>query len=316
MKRIHPHYRKHLAVATGWLLACLSLLPALSAGEGSRADGKTLLLLLSADSPRYLTVEERFRARLAEHCRQAPACPEVRVALADEAAQPAVTPGLVVAVGHKASNAALQGATATPQLHVMVSRSHFLERAPGAEVSAIYLEQPPDRLLAFARFLLPDRRRIGVLLGREGPWRPDRLRTIGREAGAEMQIMEVAASDEIGRRLRRLRPRIDLLLALPDPLVYNRATLATILLATFRDRIPVVGFSRGMVKAGAVAALFSSPESVGTEAADRAWRLLQGAPASRDFPSRFETAVNRRVAGALHLVLPSDREIDRWRPQP
>ncbi len=315
MKRIHPHCRRRLPVATGWLFAWLLLLP-LPAVADAGTGGNSLLLLLSADSPRYRTVEQRFRARLAEHCREAPACPQVRIALADGAEQPVPAPRLVVALGHKASNTALLRHASTPQLHVMVSRSHFLERAPGPKVSAIYLEQPPARLLAFARFLLPERRRIGVLLGREGLWRPDRLRTIGHEARIEMRIVEVAGSDEIGRRLRRLRSRIDLLLALPDPLVYNRATLATILLATFRDRIPVVGFSRGMVKAGAVAALFSSPQSVGTEAADRAWQLLQGAAASRGFPRRFETAVNRRVAGALHLTLPSDREIERWRERP
>lgn len=60
----------------------------------------------------------------------------------------------------------------------------------------------------------------------------------------------------------------DVLLALPDPSVYNARTIKSILLTTYRHRTPVIGFSESFVRAGALAAVSSSSEQLGKQIAE------------------------------------------------
>ncbi|RMG36786.1 MAG: hypothetical protein D6720_04385 [Gammaproteobacteria bacterium] len=267
--------------------------------------------------PRYEKVATAFRRRITAQCARQSPCPEITTATVGEQEDDVIsTVNLIVAVGHKAARLARSRYPRHVQLHVMVSRTGYLNRPSPSRLSAIFLEQPPIRLLKFSRYLLPDHRRIGILLSSHTHWRSELEKADMPHDDLDLAFRTLESGREAGRAIRRMRPQIDVLLALPDPAIYNRNTLGTILLSTFRNGIPVVGFSQGMVKSGAVAALFSTPTTIGEEAADRALRILAGAPPMLRYPRRYETAVNRRVAAAMHLELPSDREIARWSDAP
>lgn len=204
-------------------------------------------------------------------------------------------------------------------MHILVSRSdHAPHRKTATRASAIYLEQPLERQLAFTRFLMPHKRRIGVLLSSYTNNRRGQLESLAQEWGFDLQIAEVTSAEQIGKQIRMLSDRIDVLLALPDPTVFNSKTLAGILLTTYRNRIPVIGFSEGMIKAGAIAGIYSSAQTVGTEAADASLRLLRvrGDAPFEAYPTLFKARVNRNVARALHIHLPTDSQIARWRDKP
>ena len=72
-------------------------------------------------------------------------------------------------------------------------------------------------------------------------------------------------------------------------------------------------FSRAYVDAGALAAVFTTPQQVATDVVN--W--LNGLPPGRltlpapRAPESFEIAVNRQVARALGILLPSDEELLR-----
>jgi len=54
----------------------------------------------------------------------------------------------------------------------------------------------------------------------------------------------------------------DVLLAVPDSEIYNSNSIRNILLSSYRRGIPLVGFSQAYVKAGALCAIFSTPEQL------------------------------------------------------
>jgi ABC-type uncharacterized transport system substrate-binding protein len=105
----------------------------------------------------------------------------------------------------------------------------------------------------------------------------------------------------------------DAFIAIPDPLLSRPSSARTILLTSYRFQKPVIAFSRAYVEAGALAAVFSTPESV---AADVASWLDAGSgktlklPGLRG-PASFEIAVNRQVARALGIRVPDDDELRR-----
>jgi len=273
-----------------------------------------ILLLRSGKAAIYSQTVEAFEQRLEQLCAKDRDCPRTRsVGLHELKTALSNPPRLIVSLGHNASLEALAQAHQIPQLHVLVSETHHQLHRGEAKASAIYLEQPLRRQLDFIRFAFPDRRRIGVLLGEHAETLRESLLTLTRAADLDLHIIAIDSPRAIGKRLNAQAGAIDLLLALPDPAIYNRGTLAGLFLTAYRNRIPVIGFSESMIRAGAIGGIYSSPATTGAEAAQLALELLDEPRQVETHPSLLEVQVNRRVAGALHIQLPTDSEIQRWK---
>jgi ABC-type uncharacterized transport system substrate-binding protein len=94
------------------------------------------------------------------------------------------------------------------------------------------------------------------------------------------------------------------LLALPDSAVYNDSTIRNILLATYHRGIPLIGYSSGYVKAGALCAVYSTPEQIAAQAAQLIFKFkdTHKLPAPQ-YPQEFEVTVNPQVADSLGLQI-------------
>ena len=214
---------------------------------------------------------------------------------------------LVLAVGHAAAERALRE-SARPVLAVLVALRDVdrLNRAhPERGLGALVLDQPLERHLRLVRAVLPDARRIGVLLG---PDSVTQLPSLNRAATAlqfQADVHEARQAADLVPALDHLLFAGDALLPLPDGLVSGPAAARTILLTSYRHRRPVFAHSAAYVTAGALAAVFSTPEHVAVDVAD----LLAGATEPSGLvrrihsPRRFDVAVNRAVARALGLVV-------------
>lgn len=226
-------------------------------------------------------------------------------------------PDLIVTVGVAAFDGALdrlaqkEAAWArVPVLAILLPQAVFEARmASGAVVqrpiSAVVLDQPLGRQMAFIKRALPDRRHVGVLSGTQT--RP-LLKALEKEAsGRGLRLMSAPvanAPDDLYPALRSVLEEADVLLALPEPAVYNSGTLQNILLTTYRARTPLVAFSPAYVKAGAVLALYSTPAQVARRAAEivREWRAGRGLPAVQA-PREFTVVLNAKVAASLGLQI-------------
>ena len=293
-----------------WLGPVLGLLLGLSV----HAAPSTVLLYQPARSPSLDRVSQSLIRHFNEHCRQATPCPGIRLIHRPPGPGAARQAALLIGLGRAAADTLARKAPATPQLHLLISRHAHQAHSRLHKASALYMQQPLQRQLQFLRFLFPDHHRLGVLLGPESRHRRRALAHAAERLGLGLHSIQVDEQAAIGPALRRLAGRSDILLALPDPLIYNRATLATVLLTSYHEQLPVFGFSAGMVRAGAIAALYSSADDLGTEGADMAWRMLHGDTPPATAPHHFERAVNRPVAHALHLRLPTDAELAQWEP--
>ena len=79
----------------------------------------------------------------------------------------------------------------------------------------------------------------------------------------------------------------------------------------YQRRLPVIGFSKAYVKAGAVAAVYTTPEQIGRQAGEEVIHWLQnGSEGFRDsqYPTDYEIAFNLPVAESLELRIPNLEE--------
>lgn len=298
----------------------LALLAPLVAGAAEPAAPR-ILVVQSGDSPIYGAASEAIREQLRGYCATMPArCPrtyKLEVAILENGALPASTveaADLVVTLGRRASLAISKQRPSRPTLFALIPRD-TADSLPGCceagppdrQQTALVLDQPLERQLRAIRGALPGRKRVGVLLNPGSGELASRLQRLAGTSDLRITTAQVDDPDRVGAVLNDLLPQVDLLLALPDPGIYNRRSIVSILLASYRRRVPVVGFSKAYADAGALFALHTTPEQIGRQIAEMVGRQLtrgDGLTAPLKYPSHFKIAVNTRVAHSLGIELP------------
>jgi putative ABC transport system substrate-binding protein len=131
--------------------------------------------------------------------------------------------------------------------------------------------------------------------------------------GLVIDSEDVASDSNLLDAANNLLPRVDLLLALPDSKIYKRDNIKSILVTSYRHQRPVIAFSKAFVNAGALAAIYSTPDQIARQASD----LLNTLPAGisqlppAQAPSLFAISINSAVAQSLNLDVPDEAVIRR-----
>ena len=220
---------------------------------------------------------------------------------------------LLIPVGTQATEKVLQWNHKAAVLSVLVPEITFAQLAkqagnetPSRPLAAIYLDQPLIRYVLLTKLIAPGMSTLGVILSPVTHYQGEMLAQVARTNGLKLATVSMRAdSNNPLPALSMLLENSSVLLALPDPVVYNRYTLPPLLLTTFRYRVPVIGFSEAFVTAGAVAAVYSRPAQIGRQAAEM---LSQPLPVAGIYPRYFDVRFNAAVAQALNLTLPSKAE--------
>ena len=276
---------------------------------GSMAAPVTGWIALSDAGGVYVETAEALRAEVE---RTHPGRIDWRVAHSAQFRKTRPEPQWVVAVGSAAlrdmQDLFADDPTPPLLLAVLIPRLAFERLADpsrlcAGQISAVFLDQPPARQMELARLAIPSLRAVGVLLGGESRAAAAALEKAARERGFELLARQVVG-DGLFPALQALLPEVDGLLAVPDPLVFNSQTATNILAATYRRRIPLIGFSPAYARAGALVSLYSSPDQIGV----RGGEVLRQAFSSRilpppQWPRDFVVRVNQDVARSLGLSI-------------
>ena len=284
--------------------------------------GGSILVVMSDASSVYNSVEESLRARLGTLCTGGPECPapSLQTVTADQIENGRTIDrerDLVVAVGSRAARALRANPPAAPILFTLIPSgdlNHGPEQFLRPGDSAIYVDQPLERQLRLALQIRPVPSAVGVLLAPSGTRTAERLQNAANNLGLSVVVEVIEAEADIGPALKRLLDESDILLTVPDPSIYNRKTTFNILLSSYHNKVPVIGFSSAYVKAGALAGVYTSPADAGRHAAEAVAQYLTARgkelPAP-GYPRYFSVAVNPQVARSLSIHLPDALELGK-----
>lgn len=222
----------------------------------------------------------------------------------------ATNPDLIVTIGNEALRKTLASNLAQPILATLITRQSY-DRALSESInvprriSAVLLDQPPSRQAFFIRQLLPDVKRVGLLLGSDTRTQLARFLQAMNQRNLRLEHEEVESETVLLPALNSVLARSDLLLSIPDSSIYNRATIKSVLITTLRSQKAVIGFSESMVHAGAMAAIHTTP----VQAARQSAQLILGLGASLPPPqyaNAFTLSLNQSVAQSLGIKLPDE----------
>jgi putative tryptophan/tyrosine transport system substrate-binding protein len=286
------------------LLRCLACLLVLRLGLVTPAAAEVAAILVDDSSASALEFARLLESDLAH---SHPGLKLQRITHANE------VPGaarLLVAVGTRSLQQAAGLAKAPRLVGALVPSGVFEEVAPRGRATAVFLDQPAVRQLALLSLLLPEAKRIGVLIS---PGQRKALAPLAQAADAirlQLQISVVENRDGLFEALQQLTAKSDALLAWPDTAVFNPQTIQSILLTTYRQHIPMFGFSAAYTKAGALASVHSSVPQLAVQTADLVRAALSSGPLPPpQYPREFEITVNRQVARSLGIALPDESRL-------
>lgn len=223
---------------------------------------------------------------------------------------------LVIALGVKALEASAKLKYTTPVLGVFITMPAFnsiltKSKRDLGDFSAIVLDQPFTRQISLIRNILPQVKKIGVLLGPTSTQYANLIKEAGEESGLSVMEKNVFREIDLIPILQAALATSDALMAVPDPLIYNRETAQPILLTSYRQKKPIFGYSQSYVRAGALAAVYSSSKQIAKQVAEIALESQQ-APnllPPPQAPKYFSIMLNYQVARSLNIALKSDEEI-------
>jgi putative ABC transport system substrate-binding protein len=214
-------------------------------------------------------------------------------------------PRLIVTVGALATENVLRENPDIPVVAAMILKADAVLKAPNA--TAVVLQIPAGTQFQWVRKVLPKAGVIGVVFNpAENQEKVDIAARVAGKAGLRIEAEPVRSPADIPAALDRLAKKVDALWGIADAMVLTPQTAKSILLFSFRNKIPFIGPSSAWVKAGALYSLDWDYTDMGEQCGEAVARILQGARAAAipiGMPRKISLSVNRRTADDLSLSL-------------
>ena len=295
------------------LVFCILAVSPCTAGDKSK-----IILLMSGDTQVYQTVAKDTINEIKKKCKNATLpCSTIlfeNFIAGESSSLPIDNVNMLIAFGTKAANDNLVSDFKHQTIISMIPRQSEIgqnDNFNSDRVIRIFIDQPFERFLALTKAVMPRATRIGLLLYRPSDEQRKSFEETALNSGFELAIGEVDSNDDIGESLSHLVNNIDVLIALPDSRIHNSNTISNILTTSYRNHIPVIGFSSAYVKAGATAAVYTSLNDISKQVSDEAVQiLLNGTPGENNLSaSYFSISFNFDVARSLGIAITSPSDI-------
>lgn len=263
-----------------------------------------ILYVLSKDSSFYQNFVDQLQQHINTSNNSLQHKPSLRISSNDKNIREELNSGykLVVSVGSEALRVISENNYEGHVFSVLVPEVSFKKYNHSIKYSALYADHPVSLYLKLIKISIPKGNRVGILLGPSSSIYESELEDAAKKLGLHLQLKKINKSEHVSRRIGQLAANIDVILAIPDPVIHNKRTAQSILYAGYRNNIPVIAYSSSYLKAGAMISLFSSPEQLAEDAATHIIEklkntgLLEQAPAH---PSIFSIGVNKNVSRSL-----------------
>jgi len=282
------------------------------------AQTKNVCILYSRDLPPYRQAVEGLKAEL-DHRGKHQYTELVMTGTAVEDLEKRIfdaKPDVVVTLGTEASKVASGYLDKTPVVFAMVANpvdSGILPRRSYADqlVAGVTTDVSPAEQFALLRKMVPGAKRVAIIYC---PQYTGATVDAGERAAKAVGIELVRFAVEPYRTEAALenlsKESVDAIWTVTDPGVMVPAVAKRILTYALKAKIPVIGFSPAMVRAGALMGFEIDPKAVGAQAGRIATAILYEGKTPADFhlayPDKTTIYVNAIVAQRINVPIPDD----------
>lgn len=311
--RKHKHHLSLPLRARMIFLVCFVLLTI----PASNAFSNNILILKSSNSDYYNKTEAAFLVQLKKlkgnHTITSQVISEVtpKLVTATVANKKIDT---ILSIGTAATEFAIQ--KEPPQLPIIATflsktaSEKILKQAKNRHLEIIYIDQPLSRYIHLANIISPKAKKVGTVFSSISIEKRGNFDTY-LASYKKTAVSETLSPD--ANPLAVISPVVkdsDIFVAIPDQSIVNRSIAKWALYLTFHQKKPLVGFSAAYTRSGAVASLYSSPQNMGTAAAELLQRgITKNNIHSMAYPADFTVSTNNKVAKAIGIAMPTTADL-------
>jgi putative ABC transport system substrate-binding protein len=219
-----------------------------------------------------------------------------------------IKPDLIFALGNDATKWASAQTSRIPIVSTMVLKNDVFRQS--ANITGISLSYSLQTQFQWLKKFFPQQKAVAVLFNpAENAAAIQEIKRTGQQAGFNLVTIPVESPKELPFALEQLANNIELLLAIPDETAMSINTAKEVLLASFSNKVPMVGLSDNWVKSGAFYALSWDYTDLGQQAAVMAQKLLKGAPIqtiSPEHPRKVTYTINAKIAEHMNMEVPNE----------
>lgn len=224
---------------------------------------------------------------------------------------------LFVASGRKALDYLISKEVSAPILSVFLSRLSYLEslklreKINNKQISAIYSDPDPSLLIHLSKILFPKNTTVAFVVSDTTEFLRPILEKSAAHFDVDITFSKLTDDHSLYKELNNLS-NADVLLAMPDSRIFNKRSLSNILRSTYRHEQALIGYSKGMVKAGALASPSYSVKDIVNESVRFINQYLgNGILPKATYSQLFDIEINDRVAKTFNISLRNPEEIRR-----
>ena len=213
-----------------------------------------------------------------------------------------VSPKAIIAIGSLSVLALKTVPIDTPVVFCMVVNPTEALQTPKSYAISMHL--PIDEAYHRIKQIFPGGR-IGI------PYNPERTGDLVenflsyfKETPIELIPFVVHSPSDLGPNLTRFRSKIDALWLFPDSSFLDVISVKFLLKYSFTENLPLIAYSKGFSKSGALLSLVGDYEEMGRKAAQVALRVVSGDnPPKVQHSLKLQTYINLQVANRMNILV-------------
>lgn len=214
---------------------------------------------------------------------------------------------LYITLGHKALDAAAGNLRNAFILSVLTSSITFENKAPNStRISAIYAEPDLENQIELIQNIYKKDFSIGVLYSNKSLQSLQKIEALQKQYRFELYTTLVEDERNIQKNLMDIS-QADVLLAIPDNNIYNKFNFKNLILTTYANNQPIIGFSRNFVKSGALASSYSDVKHIAEETAvNITYFSIANELPEPYYAEKYGISVNDEVSRSLGITIRSE----------
>ncbi len=217
-------------------------------------------------------------------------------------------PDLIYALGNEATLWATGQKAETPVVSSMMLKDDVYKQR--RNVTGISLAYPLKTQFQWLKKFFPNQKSVAMLYNpEENGGTVELAKQISQQEDFMLVTIPVKTAKELPYALEQLTKNIEILLTIPDETVLSVNTAKEVLLASFRNKVPLVGLSDNWVKSGALYALSWDYADIGKQSAAMSSKILKGAAIKTvppEHPRKITYTINAKIAAHMNIEIPDD----------
>lgn len=283
------------------LLAVISLLLCVL----SQAYADSVHLILSEETASYQQAAEDIQTQLRT---RGFGDSLIISSVGDPASPPPETGDLIVNVGQAATERSTHQFPNNSQIHSYIDKSAIPVRHPD-NWAAVLLDQPVQRLLDTAGNIVEGRykNKIIIAVSEDNQHVRDEIAALKRSDKIELEVLVIDEETEPAKVIDKALFNAGALIAVRDKRIWSGETAKWMLYQSYKYNVPVIGYSKSFLKAGALASVYASLTDTAATTAQLVtdWQKNHGKLTQEGilYP-RYTTEFNKNIARALKITIP------------